>query len=368
MSEVPKLYKGAAALVLGFTVLGGVVVYSYRSSGGSNGFLSSDPFIQGPIELYDKNNPDNKIHVAGRGIQIDTSSLSPQGDKLAYSVDGVPVLLHIVNINGQKDWVVPNINANDPSWSPTGDKIAFTSWGQTNPGIWVADVNSENPNPHRITTPQVNSSEFNPLWSPTGDKIAYIKTFFLQNQFNYDEIWTVNKDGSKEQMIVTSGTGSILNPNWSPDGENLIFQYTSPSQGSSSNNLSDIYTVNIVSGNMNKLTVEPSIDFIFDDVVPKWSPDRKKILYQEYIFDKKISQNITTIYTMNPDGSNKTLILDDVFASDAGWTPDGKGITFSTLKNNRRGLYLKNLESGEVKLLKDGENNLNDPSWWPSQK
>jgi len=89
---------------------------------------------------------------------------------------------------------------------------------------------------------------------------------------------------------------------------------------------------------------------------------------QESIFDKRNLQNINNIYAINLDGTDKTLLLGDPFANSAKWTPDGKGITFSSLKNNEYGLYIKNLETGEIKLLKNGESDAKDPVWWPPQK
>src|SRR5260221_2064331 len=272
MVEISRFYKGAAVLFLGLTAtIGGELLLANKNDG-LTGFLSSNPFVKGPLELYDKDRANMGLRVAGGGIQIDNWNLSPKGDKVAYTVDGTPLLLHVVNINGQEDWVIPHINTLNPSWSSDGTMVAFISWGATSPGgvippgVWIANANSENPNPHRITTFTVDSSEYNPMWSPAENKIAYIKTA----QFHYDDIWAINNDGSEEKALVTTKTGSIQTLEWSPDGKRIVFQCKYANSDSSSNGGSDIYIVDIATGNIKRLTTQQSDNLIFDSYAPNW--------------------------------------------------------------------------------------------------
>ena len=99
-----------------------------------------------------------------------------------------------------------------PSWSPSGDQIAFTS-GE-GPGREVAIANSDGTNVRAITDPTSD----HPAWSPDGGSIAY-------------DVWT--SDGHVAVWLVDLRTGQhrlLQNDasveSWKDDGTLLVSTYT----------------------------------------------------------------------------------------------------------------------------------------------
>jgi TolB protein len=150
-----------------------------------------------------------------------------------------------------------------PSASPDGQKVAFTSYRNTNPGIFVfsvdpvrdlrfynqrASVNttpsftpdgkqivyaSSAPNDKccRIFIANVDGTGFRPLTSankievepkvnPKGGDIL-----FVSGRSGPQQIYKMNMDGADVERI-TDGTGEASNPSWHPNGKAMAFAWT----------------------------------------------------------------------------------------------------------------------------------------------
>ena len=100
-----------------------------------------------------------------------------------------------------------------PSWSPDGQKLAYVSYRQIAPGVFVASI-FEGKNA-RLTPPQ--SQAFAASWSPDGKRVAYSST-----AGGNSEIFVVGADGGQGQK-VTSTSASDTAPCWSPTGHEIAF-------------------------------------------------------------------------------------------------------------------------------------------------
>ena len=100
----------------------------------------------------------------------------------------------------------------EPTWSPTGRKIAFISDRAGTPHVYVMDA--EGANVRQLTSGGFHTQ---PRWSPKGDAIVY-----TQRQGTHD-IWVVDPDGSNPRRL-TSGPGDNQGPTWAPNGRHLAFQ------------------------------------------------------------------------------------------------------------------------------------------------
>jgi len=74
----------------------------------------------------------------------------------------------------------------DPSWSPNGTDIAFTSFRSGNPDIWI--IPAESGIATRITTDP--DFDYAPSWSPDGSTIA-----FTSSRSGWWDIWTIPAGG-----------------------------------------------------------------------------------------------------------------------------------------------------------------------------
>ena len=101
----------------------------------------------------------------------------------------------------------------EPSVAPDGSQMVFVSDRAGGAQLYVGSV-SGGP-ARRLLTFRGNTNE--PSWSPRGDRIAFTG--------NANDIYTVNPDGSDLQQL-TFGTGRNMHPSWSPDGRLIVFSST----------------------------------------------------------------------------------------------------------------------------------------------
>ena len=177
-------------------------------------------------------------------------------------------------------------------------------------------------------------SAFEPVWSPDGKQIAFAA--WTDDPSNI-KIYLMRADGSGRHELMASQPRLNWRPAWSPDGRQLTF--TSNRDGNF-----EIYRVNADGSGLVNLTHHPKND---RDAV--WAPDGSRIAF---VSDRE-GQN--DIYLMNPDGSDVVRLTSEP-SSDVlpRWSPRGDRLVFSSNRGgDGYGIYLLNVESGEVKLVID---------------
>lgn len=189
----------------------------------------------------------------------------------------------------------------EPSWSPDGTEIAFTSSART----YIVGADGSG-----LTGPLVlyGVNHFEPAWSPDGRKIA-----FQSMDYGTYDIFVVNADGSGLMRLTDDALGD-WEPVWSPDGRRIAFARKL------SDVESDIYVMNADGSGQTRLTSDPGRDFS-----PDWSPDGTKI-----VFSRRQAETLSQIYVMNADGSGQVqLTSNEGHATEPKWSPDGTHIVFT---------------------------------------
>jgi Tol biopolymer transport system component len=110
-----------------------------------------------------------------------------------------------------------------PSVSPDGNEIAYLSDSGGHANVWIARIDGSEP-PSPLTTENDDRRVVGlPIWSPVGDRIVYIRS---DGNFP-DEVlveWLINRDGSDHRPFVTGSSAA-----WSADGQELYYQNVSHS-------------------------------------------------------------------------------------------------------------------------------------------
>ncbi len=236
-----------------------------------------------------------------------------------------------------------------PAWSPDGSRIAYVRrMNNANHEIYV--MNADGSGATRLTN-RPDSVESEPNWSPDGQRIAFISNErptanTLVGRFH---VWVMNADGS-DQTLLTDIGGSNTSPDWSPDGQRLIFDSTRDGNH-------EIYMMDANGGHLVNLTQHPAKDYS-----PTWSPDGTRIAF---VSDRHGDEEI---YVMGADGSNPTRLTDNPgFDKAPAWSPDGQYLAFYSrrLPFNTEVYRMRADGTEQVRLTHDADFD-GFPVWQPS--
>jgi len=179
-------------------------------------------------------------------------------------------------------------------------------------------------------------------WSPDGKKIALPISNIsrvIEGEYDDEQVWVIDvESGEKEQLTFERGYNAW--PDWSPDGEKLMYQRSEEVKDATPHGF-DIWVMNCDGSNKKQLTDSPG----HED--GKWSPDGKRIAYFYWskgfygFGDEKSYEDKSEIWVMNADGRDKELLLSIPFPygviGNIAWSPDGTRLAFEWFPNYRLG-------------------------------
>jgi Tol biopolymer transport system component len=147
---------------------------------------------------------------------------SADGTKIAYS-DGTRIVVANEDGGGASPILDWGAAVEGLAWSPNGGRLVATlttcEEEECRPDLYV--LNSDGTNVIDLTPDLFPDRD--PSWSPDGTRIVFSS---IRNS-NYD-IFVVNADGTGAAQL-TSGGPDELDPNWSPDGTRIVFEQSSGS-------------------------------------------------------------------------------------------------------------------------------------------
>lgn len=263
-----------------------------------------------------------------------------------------------------------------PRWSPDGALIAFLS---DRPDRGPSDGGSDdkreraqiyliNPNggeAWKLTESKTAISTFE--WSHDGKRIAFTSPDTLtaqeeKQQKEKDDSKVVDEKfqmshisvidvATKKAVRRTSGTYSVDNVSWSPDGKWLTFS-ARPTPKVPDNFKTDVYVVPADSGDVKKIVDRPG-----PDSNPRFSPDGRTIAFTS--MDGKPDDWIAnTNICIVPASGGAIINLSKPFDENVGffrWSPDGKTIYFSAVTKTAGNLFALSTESKQVRQVTSGE-------------
>lgn len=137
-------------------------------------------------------------------------------------------------------------------------------WAQRQPVLPQIDL----PHPYyyrEMYLPQLTSGPSSLAWSPDSKELVYSMA---------GSLWRQRIDSKKAQQL-TDGPGYDYEPDWSPDGKNVIYV-------SYQKNALELWLLDLASGKSQQLTSGGAVN-----VEPRWSPDGKQIVFVSTSYHKR---------------------------------------------------------------------------------
>jgi TolB protein len=225
-----------------------------------------------------------------------------------------------------------------PAWSPDGSKVAYVSFEQRKPVVYVQDLVTGG----RKVISNEKGSNSAPAWSPDGSRLAVA----LSKDGHY-QVYGVNADGGGMRRLSNSN-GIDTEPQFSADGQTIYF--TSDRSGGP-----QIYKMSASGGNATRVTFNGSYN-----ISPRVSSDGKTLAW--------ISQRDGgfSLYAMDLASGQEQRLAEG--ATEPSFSPNGKYIMYATKGGGRTGLAVVSVDGRVKQRLTTQAGNIREPNWGPFMK
>jgi len=226
-----------------------------------------------------------------------------------------------------------------PSFAPDGRRIAYVSFEQKRPRIFVQHIDTG----RREQITNFEGLNGAPAWSPDGNRLAFV----LSRDGN-PEIYVMEM-GSRQLRRVTNQPSIDTEPFWGKDGQTLYF--TSDRSGKP-----QIYKTNINGGSAERVT------FIGNyNANPKLSADEKTLV----MIHRQDGYTVFKVAAQDLQRGNLRILSDTSLDESPTVAPNGTMVIYATRQQGRGVLVLAST-NGRVRLpLPTAQGEVREPSWSP---
>ena len=227
-----------------------------------------------------------------------------------------------------------------PSWSPDGKKVAYVSFEDRKPVIYVHELATG----RRIALSNQKGNNSAPAWSPDGRKLA----ISLSKDGN-TQIYSINVDGTGLQRL-TRGNTIDTEPQYSADGRYIYF--TSDRGGNP-----QIYRMSAEgeqAEGVRRVTYKQG--FVTS---PRTSPDGKYLAYIANI------GGAYRLYILNLATGDAQALTDGTSDESPSFAANGRYVLYSTKVNGKRVLAAVSVDGNSKQVLSIPGSDIRQPSWGP---
>jgi dipeptidyl aminopeptidase/acylaminoacyl peptidase len=260
-----------------------------------------------------------------------------------------------------------------PNWSPDGRYLSFVSsrFGLKKSQVWLMD--RKGGEAKKLTNLKADLVDYK--WSPDGKKLVLVirdlpdtsktktpkpieidRFRFKQDvqgyvQERYTHLYLFDL-ATKKLDTLTQGKFNETQPEWSPDGSQLVFVSNRTAEPDKNNN-SDLWIVDARKGALpRQLTT-----WTGSDSSPKWSPDGKTIAYVRSTSPtlNMYEQNVLAVISKEGGEPNVLTLSLDRPVSNPEWSSDSKVIYVQVADDRQQYIGEVSLSSGQLNRLAEGK-------------
>jgi len=302
---------------------------------------------------------------------IHDARISPDGTRILYVISEAELNgnfynsdIWVVDTEGGPPFRLTNGPRRDdtPRWSSDGKQIAFISDRDGKNQIWL--INPSRGEAWKLTDTKNGVGSF--YWSPDSSRIAFLlpepeTEEEKKKQEERGDVILVDKNlkmihiqvievATKKSKQITRGDFSVDSLSWSPDGEKIVFSGRPTPKVPDLFN-TDIYTVSIDKGNIQKIVERDGVD-----TWPRWSPDGKTIAFVSNDGRNEWIANWYICVVPADGGFSRNISKGfDEFISSCIWSSDSRRLYFQASQGVSTQLFAVSIEKEKIKQISSGK-------------
>jgi TolB protein len=228
-----------------------------------------------------------------------------------------------------------------PAWSPDGRSLAYVSYRQGQPDIFLASIFQG----RSANLTGGKGHAYAPAFSPDGRRIAY-----ASNRSGNIDVWVASTDGTNPRKLTTSPASDTA-PCWSPTGQEIAF--TSDRSGSP-----QIYLMDVEGLNVRRLSTVGG----YNDA-PAWNPSKQ---FSEIAYTSRLEGGTFDIAVVDLATRQVRQITQGRGSCEyPSWAPSGRHLTFSCKRGQTWQVTVADRLGQTVQPLPAGNGNNAYPDWGP---
>ncbi|MCP4767744.1 MAG: Tol-Pal system beta propeller repeat protein TolB [Gammaproteobacteria bacterium] len=224
-----------------------------------------------------------------------------------------------------------------PSWSPDGKSLAYVSFENTRPEIFIQQLATA----RRTKVSGFRGLNSAPSWSPDGKFLALVLS-----KDGSPDIYTLNT-ATKRLKRLTRHRSIDTEPVWSVDGKNIIF--TSDRSGGP-----QLYQISVDGGKPKRITFEGRYNS-----AANLSPDGN------YIAMVHADRGQYKIAQYERETGNLTMLTDSSLDESPSFSPNGKMLLYASSRGNNGFLFVVSIDGRAKHKLSDQAGDIREPVWGP---